>query len=143
MFQTYITPHINSLYDSTSWYVVGWSIPTWNENRFLPLNYYEITITVLILINHIFCKLKLEKTGGTIKNGQSRDIGNTGYTRQNMTTSKIKHATQYVLDTTMCKQIKITQIRHEPSDKQLDVKTTRTSFLCGKHNGHNNTEVRK
>jgi hypothetical protein len=26
-------------------------------------------------------------------------------------------------------------IRHEPSDKQLGVKTNRTSFLCGNSNG--------
>ena len=33
--------------------------------------------------------------------------------------------TQYVLDTTTCKQ---TQIRHEPSYTQLEIKTNRTSF---------------
>jgi hypothetical protein len=34
-----------------------------------------------------------------------------------------ENTTQYVLDTTMRKQTQITQIKHEPSYKQLDVKT--------------------
>jgi hypothetical protein len=34
-----------------------------------------------------------------------------------------------VLDITICKQTKVVQIRHEPSYKQLEVKTNRTSFL--------------
>ena len=33
-------------------------------------------------------------------------------------------------------------IRHEPSYKQLGVKTNRTSLLCGYRNGHQNTELR-
>ena len=37
---------------------------------------------------------------------------------------------QYVLNTSLRKQTQITQIRHEPSYKQLEVKTNRTSFLC-------------
>jgi hypothetical protein len=41
-----------------------------------------------------------------------------------------KNTTQYVLDTTMCKQTQIMQIRHEPSYKKLEVKTNRTSVLC-------------
>ena len=40
-----------------------------------------------------------------------------------------------VLDTTTRKQTQITIIRHEPSYKQLEVKTSRTSFLCGNRNG--------
>ena len=32
-----------------------------------------------------------------------------------------KNTTQYVLDTTMCKQTQITYIRHEPSYRQLEV----------------------
>ena len=39
------------------------------------------------------------------------------------------------------KQIKNT-IRHEPSYKQLGLKTNRTSLLCGYRNGHQNTELR-
>ena len=39
-----------------------------------------------------------------------------------------KNTTQYVLDTTIRKQ---TQIWHEPSHKQLEIKTNRTSPLCG------------
>jgi hypothetical protein len=34
-----------------------------------------------------------------------------------------KNTTQYVLDTTICKQTQATQRRHEPSYKQLEVKT--------------------
>ena len=48
-------------------------------------------------------------------------------TKQN----KQKNTTQYVLDNNICKQTYITQIRHEPSFKQLEIKTDRTSCLCG------------
>ena len=34
-----------------------------------------------------------------------------------------KNTTQYVLDTTIRKQTRLTQIRHKPSYKQLEVKT--------------------
>ena len=44
------------------------------------------------------------------------------------TKKKRKNTTQYVLDTTICKQTQITLIRHEPSYKQLEVKMNRTSF---------------
>ena len=54
-----------------------------------------------------------------------------------------KNVTQYVLDTTMYKQTQITKIRHEPSYKQLEVKTNRTSFLCGNRNGYHDTKLRK
>jgi hypothetical protein len=47
-----------------------------------------------------------------------------------------KNTTQYVLDTTMCKQTQIMQIRHEPSYKKLEVKTNRTSVLCRNCNEH-------
>ena len=33
-------------------------------------------------------------------------------------------------------------IRHDPSYKQLEVKTNQTSFLCGSRNGHHNAELR-
>ena len=39
-----------------------------------------------------------------------------------------KNITQYVLDTTINKQTQITQIRHGPPYKQLEVKTNRTPF---------------
>jgi len=67
------------------------------------------------------------KNEETIKNGQFRETGNIGYTRQ--------RKTKHVLDTTGCKQAQITKIRHEPSYKQLEVKMNRTSVLCGNHNG--------
>ena len=42
----------------------------------------------------------LENTEATIKNGQSRETSNIEYTKKN--------TTQYVLDTTICKQTQIT-----------------------------------
>ena len=45
-----------------------------------------------------------------------------------------------MLDTTLLKRTQLTQIRHEPYYKQLEVKTNRTSFLCWNHNRHHNTE---
>jgi len=52
----------------------------------------------------------LEKTEGEIKNGQSRETRNIGYTRHKMEKkqNKNKNTTQYVLDTTMRKQTQIT-----------------------------------
>ena len=40
-----------------------------------------------------------------------------------------KHTTQYMFDITIRKQTQIRQIRHDPSYKQLEVKTKLTSFL--------------
>jgi len=62
---------------------------------------------------------------GVIKKGQSRETGNIGYTRYKTKTKKAKNTSQYVLDTTIHKQI-ITHIRHDPYYKQLEVKTNRT-----------------
>ena len=45
-----------------------------------------------------------------------------------------------MFDTTIRKQTQITEIRHELSYKQLEVKTNRTLFLCGNRNGYHNTE---
>jgi len=63
----------------------------------------------------------LENTEGEIKNGQS---GNIGYTRRSQTKQRRK---------TICvgyhyirKEAHITQSRHEPSYKLLEVKTNRT-----------------
>ena len=53
-----------------------------------------------------------------------------------------KQTTQYVLDTTRRKQTQITSISHEPSYEQLELKTTRTSFLCDNRNGLHNSELR-
>jgi hypothetical protein len=52
-----------------------------------------------------------------------------------------KDIIQYMLDIIIRKQTQITLIRHEPSYKQLEVKTNRTSFLCGNRNGHHNREL--
>ena len=49
-----------------------------------------------------------------------------------------KNTTQCVLDTTIRKQ---TQIRHELSYTQLEVKTNRTSFLCRNRNGHHSSQL--
>jgi len=43
---------------------------------------------------------------------------------------------------TTSKQKRIVYIRHEPSYKQQEVKTNRTSFLYCNHNEHHNTELR-
>jgi heme-binding NEAT domain protein len=40
-----------------------------------------------------------------------------------------KHTTQYMFDITIRKQTQIRQIRQDPSYKQLEVKTKRTTFL--------------
>ena len=54
-------------------------------------------------------KKTLEKTEGEIKNAQSRETGNIGYQRhKNKDKQTNKNATQYVLDTTIRKQIQIT-----------------------------------
>jgi hypothetical protein len=68
----------------------------------------------------------IEKTKGAITNEQSRVISNIGYTRHNTKTNKANTKTQ---------------IRHEHSYKQLEVKTNQTSFLCGNRNGDLNTEL--
>ena len=51
-----------------------------------------------------------------------------------------KNTTQYVFESTIRKEAQITRIRHEPCYKQLEVKTTRTSFPCGNRSGHHNTD---
>jgi len=48
----------------------------------------------------------LENTEGAIKNGQSRETVNIGYTKHKANTTKT--TTQYVLDTTIRKQTQIT-----------------------------------
>jgi hypothetical protein len=69
------------------------------------------------------------------QNGQSIETGNAGHTRQRIKTKqKHKNPTQCALDTTISKQTQITLIRHEPSYKQLEVKTNQPSFVCGNHN---------
>ena len=55
--------------------------------------------------------LMLENTEGTIKKKWTiqRNWQHIGYTRQSQDENKqIKNTTQYVLDTTMCKQIQVT-----------------------------------
>ena len=61
----------------------------------------------------------LENTEGAIKNGQSKETTQ-DEEKQN------KNTTQYVLDTTIRKETQITNMRHEPSYKQLEVKMNRT-----------------
>ena len=53
---------------------------------------------------HSMLQYTLENTEGAIKNGQSRENGNMGYTGK----TKQKNTTQCVLDTTMRKQTQIT-----------------------------------
>ena len=77
------------------------------------------------------------------QNGQSREIGNIYSTHK---TKKNKTKTQHNMRGTppythALKQRK--QDIHEPSYRKLEVKTHRTSFLCGNRNGHHNTELGK
>jgi len=53
-------------------------------------------------------------------------------------TNKAKNTTQYVLDTTVGKR----KQTHDLLYKQLEVKTNRTSYLCGNRSVHHNTELR-
>ena len=53
----------------------------------------------------IHLKKTLENTEWTIINGQSRETGNMGTQDEE---KQNKNTTQYVLDTTICKQTKIT-----------------------------------
>jgi len=76
-----------------------------------------------------------------IKIGKSRETGTYGYIRHKTRTNKTKHTTQYVWDTTTRKQTQITWTRHESSYKQPEVKTNRTSFLCGNRNGTQNVKT--
>ena len=46
-------------------------------------------------------------------------------------TKTSKKRTQCALDTIIRKQTQITLIRHDPSYKQLEVKTNQPSFACG------------
>ena len=51
-----------------------------------------------------------------------------------------KNTTQYVLNITMRKQTQRTYIRHEPSYKQLEVKTKRTQFFMRKRTSQQGTQ---
>ena len=52
-----------------------------------------------------------------------------------------KNTTQYVLDTTTCKEAQTMQTRHKFSYKQMWVKMNQTSFLCENRSGqHNRTQ---
>ena len=66
----------------------------------------------------------LENTESEIKKRQSRQTGNI---RRRKEEKQNKNTTQYALDTTIRKQTQITQIRHAPSYKQLEVKMNQTS----------------
>jgi hypothetical protein len=50
----------------------------------------------------------LENTEGAIKNGQSRETDNIGYTKHKTKTNITKNTTQYVLDTTTHKHTRTT-----------------------------------
>jgi hypothetical protein len=66
------------------------------------------------------------------QNGKFIETGNAGHTRQRLKnqTKTFKKRTQCALDTTIRKQTQITLIRHEPSYKQLEVKTR---HIIGEH----------
>ena len=50
----------------------------------------------------------LENIEGAIKNGQSRETDNIGYTKHKTKTNITKYTTQYVLDTTTHKHTRTT-----------------------------------
>jgi hypothetical protein len=63
----------------------------------------------------------LENTEGAIKNGQSRETGNIRYTRGRQTD---KNTTQYMLDTTICKQTQVSK-----QDMSSRTKMNRTCYF--------------
>jgi len=84
-----------------------------------------------------------------MKNGKSRETGNNGYTRHSMKKHKTKYTTQKTKQMSSSNILAITIPKHtqttqtyvspptnicEPPYKQLDVKTNRTSFVCGHRN---------
>ena len=74
--------------------------------------------------------VNVRETEGEIKNGQSRETNNKTQDEGKQTKTNVAH---YVLDTTIRKQTQITSIRHEPSYKQVEIKTNRTSKLVIVH----------
>ena len=114
----------------------------WKQDTKVPTQYIQLIIgsghlcyeEIVLDINNP--KINIRETEGAIKIGKSRDTGNIDEEKQS------KNTTQYVFDTIIRKQTHTTVIRHEPSYKQLKVKTNRTSYLCGNNNGHYNTELR-
>jgi hypothetical protein len=101
-------------------------------------NVISLRIFAVIRFRNTFLLYTLEKTEGAIRNGQSRETGNNGYTRHGTNNKE----SQYVFDTIMRKQTQITWIRPQLSYKHLEVKTYRTSFLYGNRIGHYNTGLR-
>jgi transcription elongation factor Elf1 len=80
-------------------------------------------------------KLMLENTeGGAIKNGQAIETGYIVQTRRRKT--KQKHNTIRVGH--HCMQTN-TDMRPPTNNPELDIKTNRTSFICGNCNGHHIT----
>ena len=75
------------------------------------------------------------------QNGQSIEIGNACHTRQRIKTKQKQTKNEHNVRWTppIRKQTQITLIRHEPSYKQLEVKTNQPSFVCGNHNTEPNT----
>ena len=63
----------------------------------------------------------LENTEGAINNGQSRETGNIRYTRGRQTD---KNTTQYMLDTTICKQTQVSK-----QDMSSTTKMNRTCYF--------------
>jgi hypothetical protein len=66
------------------------------------------------------------KTGGNQGTRKEQAIPDSWDTRH------VSHVINYMFDTTMRKnKTQVTYIRHEPSNKQLEVQTNWKSFLCG------------
>ena len=82
----------------------------------------------------------LENAEGAIKNGQSRETGNIGYTRRRKT--KQNHNTICIGHHYAQTNTNNIKKRYESSYKQLEVLTNPTSFLCRNRNLYHNTELR-
>ena len=93
--------------------------------------------------NGLFCSKNYQCEANKryrIPNGQSQmDIPEklSTYDKEKQT----KTTTQYVLDTTMCKQTQITYIRGGICYKKNGGKDEPNIVLCGNRNGHHNMEL--
>ena len=79
------------------WFIVVYVHFLWLYNLYDGI----ISVTLVLPLCHEddnISNITLENTEGAIKNGQSRETGNIGYTRRRQTKQK-HNATQYALDT--------------------------------------------
>jgi len=95
-------------------------------SEYLPTSVYQFTVvnsrSIQFDICHqrrrrrIYINVILENTEGSVENRQSRETVNIGYTRRRKTPHNMCWRPLYA------KQTQKTEIRHEPSNKQMEVK---------------------